>query len=1538
MPASSFEEYEHELRKWVDHRKVVDALLERPSETLLRELNRTLASTEPHDPERWRVVATIDKRGRGEPAPLLVHAICCSTAQRLWAQRRRFDWIKDEKLEPMSASILTGWQKLEETTKKDVFALIDALPDKDFGPGNELISAEIFWVLMKAGEKHAHGPLGFYALFTMLWALRWSAMVSEAGGSGLETSRPRAVVAAKCLLPLRRLTMILRRRASLYKKIAATLRKLQDNASNATQRERWLFVIALESLVSHLHEFASVTVNPAMVQATAMKIAEEAAPIRPAHTRERLQQVADRVRKGVAELLVSAATAAEPVLKDASSLLTDITSKIVAGLAETSDEKTRDTLLEHMPQLEGTRNDAANRRRHHDAASDAAITCVSACETLLKGIEEPKKFAREKLIDSQSLIAVLETLSTHNTNVAELLDKHVGESTQWLRRRITQPGGLTAGGDQTSAVELLSAVAVVQRWHRVSDLEVEAALEVVKACCPDRAWNSAQPVVIPNRLYDIFPSTPDVMWLMAIAVEQKRKIRVIDDTLIGFIGWLDKTRIELAWATPGAIAEYEEESGWPAEGRDRDTIDLWSTALAINALLSIRELIEQRLWALCERRFTVQKTSASLERVDPVDLGARHDKRLHHRMIHMARQTAGADYARAEYSLVMHGPPGSSKTALSEALAGAMWSDRGESRLVRITPADFTRQGEQRVDSEARFIFELLSNIRGATILFDEIDQLLQRRSPHDQLSFLKLVVPGMLNRLQDLRDAAPRQEICFVFATNFVDMIDPALTRPGRIDVTVPVPYPDPWSRENVMERVFGIARPLSRRQRADVIRKTNGWPWSTFQKLCKEIRDEPPPHGRALDMPIARRGEDFEPSESYYGNSARWELDSRPFARELVHATFAFSKERKGCLNKLREILGEIRPKADITAVFDAEVGNRLAIATDTGLPRKPIDGESAMTSGVTVHTDGSVDFRVWAPFAQHVSVAGTFNDWGKERTDSLARDEERRFFWKGTIANVMPPGPKVSKRPKLPAPPSAKLAAVTTVPEALLPPQYRYVITAKTDEQLWRSDPFSTELIDVHAYLGVHNSVITPKSETLVPKPRIDSERVVIYQLHPATFTPERTLRAAIEKLDALKDLGITAVEILMREPRYDEPWGYDAEFPLALRTASGGAAALRDFIDEAHRRGIGVIAGIRWNNIGREVDAPGDDDGEGKKRIVDGGLWRFDGWPSDEDDGGIYYNAHSFDFHLQQREVRDYLFVCAQRWITDLKVDGLRWNDADLFVKTHDTLGSNLIKDVVAAMPPSVITIAQEDEETPGTLAGLGFQAVWNRSFMTQLHSLFHQNENEPFDLKALATAINGDADAHTRVLYSDSYREAEFGRFPRVESLDFTRRKRAMLAATLVFTACGIPMIFQGQEDLLEGTFGPDAILAAEEDFGMRLLYRDLIRLRTSVAALRGRTTASEVDQELLTIHRTDGTDSALVILNLSRNYVNRSIWAPAEGNWTVSFNTAAKWYGMEGTDGGSSGSLAASDGQLPFEIDPWSAMILTRAQSRRSPS
>src|SRR5205823_15132838 len=77
------------------------------------------------------------------------------------------------------------------------------------------------------------------------------------------------------------------------------------------------------------------------------------------------------------------------------------------------------------------------------------------------------------------------------------------------------------------------------------------------------------------------------------------------------------------------------------------------------------------------------------------------------------------------YSLVLHGPPGTGKTTIVEALALSC-----ESPLVEITPSDIVVKGQEAVERRARTVFEALSLLTRVVILFDEFDPVLARRDP----------------------------------------------------------------------------------------------------------------------------------------------------------------------------------------------------------------------------------------------------------------------------------------------------------------------------------------------------------------------------------------------------------------------------------------------------------------------------------------------------------------------------------------------------------------------------------------------------------------------------------------------------------------------------------------------------------------------------------------------------------------------------------------------------------------------------------------
>ena len=97
----------------------------------------------------------------------------------------------------------------------------------------------------------------------------------------------------------------------------------------------------------------------------------------------------------------------------------------------------------------------------------------------------------------------------------------------------------------------------------------------------------------------------------------------------------------------------------------------------------------------------------------------------------------------------------------------------------------------------------------------------------------------------------------------------------------------------------------------------------------------------------------------------------------------------------------------------------------------------------------------------------------------------------------------------------------------------------------------------------------------------------EEAVVYELHIGTFTPEGTFRAAIDKLDHLVDVGVTAIEIM---PVADFPgrrnWGYDGVLLYAPDSTYGRPEDLKALIDAAHARGLMVFLDVVYNHFGPE----------------------------------------------------------------------------------------------------------------------------------------------------------------------------------------------------------------------------------------------------------------------------------------------------------------------------------------------------------------
>ncbi|AGA29975.1 malto-oligosyltrehalose trehalohydrolase [Singulisphaera acidiphila] len=562
--------------------------------------------------------------------------------------------------------------------------------------------------------------------------------------------------------------------------------------------------------------------------------------------------------------------------------------------------------------------------------------------------------------------------------------------------------------------------------------------------------------------------------------------------------------------------------------------------------------------------------------------------------------------------------------------------------------------------------------------------------------------------------------------------------------------------------------------------------------------------------------------------------------------------------------------------------------------------IDDPELPSTGLSTVSESQSRWRVWAPKADRVELVLGLGD----EAQRLTMEPIGLGFFECMTAHIEP-GVRYAYRldggPPLPDPCSrSQPDGVNAASEVWFPERFR-----------WNDD----------AWRGVERS------------------RLVVYELHVGTFTPEGTFEALIPRVEELLDLGITAIELMpVGQFSGTRGWGYDGVFPFAPQNSYGGPEALQRLVDACHRRGMAVFLDVIYNHFGPEgnVFPLFGDYLTDTYKTAWGPALNFDGRGSDA--------------------VRAMVLENARQWIRDYHIDGLRLDAADqIFDRSPRNILSE-IAEVVHVEAARVGRCAHVFAETdlndaprflhPVDRGGYQLDGQWNDDFHHAAHVVLTGETNGYYaDFADSPAAL---AKAYERLFVNDGNYSPFRGRrhgtkateFSGDRFLAFTQnhdqvgnrlksdRYASMLAPSAVRLAAGIlllaprlPLIFMGEEygetrpfpffcdfqdpGLIEmiregrkaefSYFGweaeildpfatstrDSAVLSwfweSGQRLGLRLLYRDLLRLRRELPTLadfspaRTRLIGDDAANSVLSVRRGGSHQELRIALNLSPN-------------------------------------------------------------------
>ena len=253
------------------------------------------------------------------------------------------------------------------------------------------------------------------------------------------------------------------------------------------------------------------------------------------------------------------------------------------------------------------------------------------------------------------------------------------------------------------------------------------------------------------------------------------------------------------------------------------------------------------------------------------------------------------------------------------------------------------------------------------------------------------------------------------------------------------------------------------------------------------------------------------------------------------------------------------------EVTEVFDVVVA-------------PPIEDEArpaGIEDGITYNSGTSVTLSIYGPGKEHVYVIGDFNDWTVSNDYALIRDpggeeSNNQEHWWITVDGLDPNTEYgyqylVDGDLRIPDPYSEKV--LTQNDQFISEETYPNLKPYPGDETAFPVTTFTT----------------TPPEFDFSAFDRPDQDELVIYELLVRDFIASHDFSTLTDTLDYIDRLGVNAIELMpVNEFDGNLSWGYNPSLHYAVDKYYGPPETLKQFIEEAHQRGIAVILDVVYNH--------------------------------------------------------------------------------------------------------------------------------------------------------------------------------------------------------------------------------------------------------------------------------------------------------------------------------------------------------------------